>query len=656
MKQLLSTAALLLAGLPVMAQKFDPPAAKTPDAETLKKIEGGTAKLREAVAAAVPKVAPIHRADLEIYLKAAEWIVKHNEWFTADSGKQTLAVIAAGIARAESAATGKIPWLEVEGRSVARGYRSDIDNSVQPYGVVYPVGYGSDKTKKWRLDISLHGRDSSLTEVKHLNQHAGRPAPKDQDFVQLNIYGRGNNAYRWAGESDVFEVIEHFAKTEEACGRKGLLDDRRMVLKGFSMGGAGTWHIGLRHPDRFAVIQPGAGFTNTHGYIANLADPLPDYQEKCLRIYDAYRYAENAAMVPIVAYSGEIDAQKKAADNLEAELKTLKLSNRMVHLIAPGLAHSFPAEWQKTVEREIKMKIGESGRAERSEDVRFVTNTLKQSMCEWVQIDQMIRHYEQAKVDASWKEGVVRVTTENVARLILFGPGKDFPKSIQLDGKDVVASNARGRLGVFEKNNEGWKSAEADLRTSQPLKKPGTQGPIDDAFTGPFLCVIGSGKPQCLEMHDAAMAQLQRLQKEWDKYMRGVLIVKKDSEVTKKDQEGSNLVLFGDPGSNSLLAEVLTKSPVLWTPKELKYGSNNYDPLSHLPMWIQPNPNHAGRYVVVNSGHTFHEAEFKGTNAQLYPRLGDFAVVKPTPTKSDPAAFEVAAAGLFDESWKFPKK
>ena len=57
-----------------------------------------------------------------------------------------------------------------------------------------------------------------------------------------------------------------------------------------------------------------------------------------------------------------------------------------------------------------------------------------------------------------------------------------------------------------------------------------------------------------------------------------------------------------------------------------------------------------------NSGDTFHEADFKGTNALLYPRLGDFAVVKPTPTEKDPAAFEVVTAGLFDELWNFPKK
>ena len=81
-------------------------------------------------------------------------------------------------------------------------------------------------------------------------------------------------------------------------------------------------------------------------------------------------------------------------------------------------------------------------------------------------------------------------------------------------------------------------------------------------------------------------------------------------------------------------------------------------PKTHLPVLIYPYPTHeiAPSYVVLNSGHTFKEADLKGTNALLYPRLGDWAVIKPTPTDKDPAAFEVVAAGLFDENWKFPAK
>ena len=52
-------------------------------------------------------------------------------------------------------------------------------------------------------------------------------------------------------------------------------------LMGFSMGGAGAWHIGAHHTDRFAGIHAGAGFAVTgraeldglfiHGITARLA-------------------------------------------------------------------------------------------------------------------------------------------------------------------------------------------------------------------------------------------------------------------------------------------------------------------------------------------------------------------------------------------------
>ena len=106
------------------------------------------------------------------------------------------------------------------GRPVVRAYRSSIDGSVQPYAVTFPPDYGRVPGKKWRLDVVLHGRDRSLNEVKFLHQYSGdKDAPRGQDFVQLNVYGRGNNAYRWAGEADVFEAIDAFLAVERLLGR-----------------------------------------------------------------------------------------------------------------------------------------------------------------------------------------------------------------------------------------------------------------------------------------------------------------------------------------------------------------------------------------------------------------------------------------------------
>jgi hypothetical protein len=60
---------------------------------------------------------------------------------------------------------------------------------------------------------------------------------------------------------------------------------------------------------------------------------------------------------------------------------------------------------------------------------------------------------------------------------------------------------------------------------------------------------------------------------------------------------------------------------------------------------IYPNPANRRRYVVINSGHTFHEADFQGTNALLYPRVGDWAI-------TDVRTGTVVAEGSFNRNWQ----
>ncbi|MCU0702408.1 MAG: hypothetical protein MUF18_00265, partial [Fimbriiglobus sp.] len=295
-------ALLLLAPLVAIAQPPDFPAPKTfpPDDATLKKIQDKTAELKTAIAKD-----KITNPDVLVYLKAAEWIVKHGEWYTDKSAAQTVAVLDAGLERAKVGSKKQQPWLEVRGKPVVCGYKSEVDWSIQPYSVRYPDDY--DPKKKYRLDVILHGRDATLTEVKFIHAKETAKKGKPLDHFEVEVYGRGNNAYRWAGEQDVLEVIGQ-------ATRFWPVDPRRVVLRGFSMGGAGTWHIGLRRPFEFAVLGPGAGFTTTREYIGEKKfGPQPDYIEKCLRIYDAVDYAENVFNIPVVAYSGEKDKQKLAA-------------------------------------------------------------------------------------------------------------------------------------------------------------------------------------------------------------------------------------------------------------------------------------------------------------------------------------------------------
>jgi hypothetical protein len=111
-------------------------------------------------------------------------------------------------------------------------------------------------------------------------------------------------------------------------------------------------------------------------------------------------------------------------------------------------------------------------------------------------------------------------------------------------------------------------------------------------------------------------------------------------------------VLFGDPGSNPLLAQVLPELPLRWTREQVALAGTTVDAATHVPVLIYPSPLNVQRYVVVNSGHTFGADDFRKTNALLYPRLGDYAILKAT--EAGPA--EVVTAGLFDDFWQPHKK
>lgn len=663
MRIILSSAAVIFLNIALFGQDFAPPPANLPPPEILKEIQEKSNRLGQAISSLRKQgVRDPALADVEIHHRAATAIVEHREFFFKDSGAATLAVLDRGLLRAKFLAQGEVPWLQSVGHTVVRGFRSRLDGSVQPYAVTLPASFGKDPAKRWRLDVVLHGRDKTLTEVKFLHAHSEKATPAEQQYARIDIFGRGNNAYRWAGEVDVFEAIESFLSNERMAGRERLTDGGRVVLRGFSMGGAGTWHIGLHWPDRWCVIGPGAGFTTTRGYVKNLPDPLPPYQEACLRIYDAVDYAPNAFNVPVVAYSGDKDPQKQAAVNIEERLN--KLGIPMTHLVAPDTEHKFPPEWQAKAEAHWR-EFAANGREEYPPQVRFTTYTLKYPMCAWVEIMGLERHYQLTTVDADRNDDGFLVTTKNVRTLHLTLPdGAAANQLVKIDGQQVTVKpwiHQNGSTHIYLQRREGqWQGVLPQRlfteRTQRPQKVHLLQGPIDDAFTDAFLCVRGTGKP----WHDAtqqyALGNLKRFQAEWAKYFRGTLPIKDDVDVTNDDIATRHLILFGDPASNQLIGQVLDGLPIRWTHQEIVWAGVKYRADEHVPVLIHPSPLNAGRYVVLNSGHTFHAAEFEGTNALLYPRLGDWAVLKLAPTKMDSLGVEVRAAGLFDEFWRLAEK
>jgi len=90
-------------------------------------------------------------------------------------------------------------------------------------------------------------------------------------------------------------------------------------------------------------------------------------------------------------------------------------------------------------------------------------------------------------------------------------------------------------------------------------------------------------------------------------------------------------------------------------------GGSRYAAADYAPALICESPlaGANGRYVVLNSGHTFHEKELASLNYLLFPHLGDWGVWKlgsgVPKTPSDLLDEQLAGTGLLNEDWQFPR-
>ncbi|MDQ6706683.1 MAG: hypothetical protein M3Z85_11990, partial [Acidobacteriota bacterium] len=129
--------------------------------------------------------------------------------------------------------------------------------------------------------------------------------------------------------------------------------------------------------------------------------------------------------------------------------------------------------------------------------------------------------------------------------------------------------------------------------------------------------------------------------------------VKDDTQITDADIANSNLVLWGDPGSNRVLAKIAGRLPVRWTKDFVTAGNHQYPSATNAPVMIYPNPLNPKKYIVLNSGVTFREADYRN-NALQTPKLPDYAVVDVTTPADEQAPGKIVDAGFFGERWELP--
>ncbi|MBI3191859.1 MAG: prolyl oligopeptidase family serine peptidase, partial [Pedosphaera parvula] len=336
--------------------------------------------------------------------------------------------------------------------------------SVQPYGLVVPPTYKAGSGHWHRLDFWFHGRGDTLTELAFIagrEARAGEFAPEDT-FV-LHPYGRYCNAYKFAGEVDVFETLEH-------ARRHYPIDAERISARGFSMGGAAAWHIGAHYAGRWVAVNPGAGFVDVMKYqkLEEKLNTVPWYEQKLWNLYDALACPINLVNTKLVAYSGELDAQKVAADYMEQALAAEGI--KMTHIIGPNTEHRYEPEAKKKVTA-LMDEAAAKGVNHLPRKISFVTHTLKYNQMHWVTVDALEKHWEQARVDAEVLADGVQLKTANIAAFTLDKPAASLPASlkVRIDGQEIQAPAPNPFSPLhFKKPGGRWQAiADSAFRDSQ---------------------------------------------------------------------------------------------------------------------------------------------------------------------------------------------
>lgn len=584
--------------------------------------------------------------DVQIYEKAVQWAIEYKEIFDGKGAKPAAnvkKVLAAGLERAKALKDGKTPWTTQTG-PVVRGYKSKIDCSVQPYWLIIPADYDFKDTKtKHRLDFWWHGRGEVLSEANFMANSPGTggiiPAP---GALILHPYGRYCNANKFAGEVDTFECLGHAAKHYS-------IDENRLVSRGFSMGGAACWQFGVHFPTLWAANAPGAGFSETPEFLKvfQKEDVQPTwYEQKLWHMYNATDYAQNIFNLPTVAYSGEIDSQKQAADVMAREMK--KVGLELTHIIGPKTGHAYEKNAKEEVNKRIDAFV-EKGKLEWKDrkEFKFVTYTLRYADFEPVTLYGLEQHWKRASVTGTTDGASLTLKTQNVTSFALH-PNVNA-NQIEVDGEKFEISATKPGSQFFRKEDGKWKQFAPTIKKLS--KTPGLQGPIDDAFMDAFIMVKPGGRPMNSKTAEWAEKEMKHAITHWRSQFRGDAPVKFDTDIKDDDIKNNNLILWGDPMSNAVLAKIADKLPIKWTDKGVTVGKDTYEHGSHVPVLIYPNPLNPSKYVVINSGFTFREYDYLN-NARQVSKLPDYAVIDITTPPNSRYPGKVVRAGFFGEKWE----
>ena len=532
-----------------------------------------------------------------------------------------------------------------------RTFLSDLDGSVQYFGVVPPIENITAAENRPGLILSLHGAG-----VEGEGQ-AGVYSAKPNTYV-ITPTNRRNFGFDWEdwGRWDALEVL--------AIAQKRFnTDPQRTYLTGHSMGGHGTWHLGTLFPDKFAAIAPSAGwisFTTYAGRGAQLpTDPVSQMIRRPLLVGDTIARVQNLKNQGVYILHGDKDDNVPVDQARTMRSELAKFHPNFVYKEQPGAGHWWGNESCDSPPLINFLLSHQMPRTEQINHIDFQTpGIVASSTCFWLTIAAQRQQGLMSQVDLKLNRETAKITgtTENVQKLALHSqflttpPGTPLTElAIEIDGDKLEKISVAETPTIWlVRENDKW---TVGGEPNQEQKTPQRAGIFKEAFKNRFLLVYGTrGTPE----ENDWMFERARYDAETFWYRgNGSVDVVPDTMWETIAEKDRNVIVYGNATVNAAWKQLLVESPLKL---ERDHWSLANEPIDQQPVaiWmVRPRPSSKVASVAAIGGTTL--LAMQSTRSAPFFSSGtgypDLIVAKPDFLEKGVAS--VLLAGFFGNDWTF---
>jgi dienelactone hydrolase len=442
-----------------------------------------------------------------------------------------------------------------------RTFVSQIDGSVQYYGVVPPAENALKPEERPSLFLTLHGAG-----VEGEGQAAAyTPKPNGYIIAPTNRRVFGFDWEDW-GRWDALEVLEQ-------ASRRFQTNPRRTYITGHSMGGHGTWHIGSLFPDRFAALGPSAGWISFSTYAGGsptvTEDPVSKMLHRGVTASDTLARINNLVNQGVYILHGDADDNVPVGQARTMREELAKFHPDFVYKEQPGAGHWWGnacVDWaamfaffdsHQLPEPEQVQRIDFSTPAPHISEGKF-----------WARVHSQHQQGLISRIELQLDRGkrLVSGKTSNVHHLCL---NLDQMKSsdngadntvlnIDLDGNKLenVAINGKPFL-YLQQNANVWRVVDDN---HNPAHKTGRNGHFKEAFNHQFVLIYGTGGNT--EENEWMLARARYDAETFWYRGNGSVDIVSDQEWKTVAEKNRNAIVYGNASINAAWQELLSDSPI----------------------------------------------------------------------------------------------